>query len=213
MNTVICSHGFGVKADARGMYPEIARSLPDYNFVMFDYNTFDDEGNTIVASIDQQAKKLQKVIDESPDDSILLCHSQGSIVAGLVDLAKVKQVILLAPPVQMSMERIINKMMNKEGSVINLDGISKLPRSDGTMTLLPKEYIQSLRGRDPLKIYTAIASQKPTIIVRSLNDQVLGMTNVDEVSSATIIDLGTDHDFTGNGRAVLISTLQSIITS
>ena len=213
MQTVICSHGFGVKADARGMFTEIEQSFPDSQFVMFDYNSFDTEGSTIVPSLDEQAEKLQEVIDSSPEGSILLCHSQGSIIAGLVNLTKISKVILLAPPVKMSMERIIEKMMNKPGSVLDLQGVSKLPRSDGSMTYLPKEYIESLQGRNPLEIYETIAREKPTVIVRSLHDEVLGLTNVDEVNNAEVIDIAADHNFTGASRSELIDLLESIISS
>jgi hypothetical protein len=213
MNTVICSHGFGVKADGRGMFTEIEESIPNVRFVMFDYNDFDDEGNTIVPSLDEQAKKLQQVIDSNPNGSILLCHSQGSIIAGLVDLKKISKVILLAPPVKMSMERIIDKMMNKEGGVINLQGVSKLPRSDGSMTHLPKAYIESLRNKDPLEFYLTVATIKPTTILRSLKDEVLGLTNVDEVKNAKIIDVNADHNYTGISRQELIQILKSEISS
>lgn len=213
MSRVICSHGFGVAADARGMFTEIAEAFPEHDFVMFDYNTFDSAGNTIVASLDDQAKILQRNLDSTETGSVLLCHSQGSIIAGLVDLSNVSKVILLAPPVLMSMERIIDKMMRKPGGEVNLDGLSKLPRSDGTLALLPIDYLESLKDRDPISIYGNIASQKPTVIVRAIEDEVLGFTNVDEVESAEIADIHADHNFTGESRQELISILKSLIAS
>ena len=113
MQTVICFHSFGVKADARGMFTEIVQSFPKVRFVMFDYNNFDNEGNTTVPALSNQAETLQQVIDDNPKGSILLCHSQGSLVAGMVDLSSISKVMLLAPPVNMSMERIIHKMARK----------------------------------------------------------------------------------------------------
>lgn len=213
MPTIICSHGFGVAADARGMFPEIAEAFPSYDFMMFDYNTYDNDGNTIVAPLDSQAKILQKNIDNSENGSILLCHSQGSIIAGLVDLTRVSKVILVAPPVLMSMERIIEKMTKKPGGEVNLNGFSKLPRSDGTVTLLPSSYLESLKNRDPISVYSKIASKRPTVIIRALDDEVLGLTNVDEVDGAKIFDIQADHNFTGLSRQRLKSILKSVITS
>lgn len=209
MQTVICSHGFGVRADSRGMFPDIASSLPEYNFVMFDYNEVLPNGDVLVASLDEQAKKLQVVINEQPGGSTLLCHSQGCIIAGLVDLTRISKVILLAPPTTMSMQRVIDKLMNRPGSEINLNGISKLPRSDGTTTLIPAAYVKSLEGRDPFEIYKDIAKTKPTLIVRATEDEVIGLTNVDEVHPASHLDINSDHDFTGDSRAKLITALKT----
>lgn len=213
MKTIICSHGFGVKADARGMFPEIAMAFPNYKFIMFDYSQILPNGDVQVSSLDDQKTKLQATIDKQEGDVILLCHSQGSIIAGLVNLTKVTQVILIAPPTAMSMERVIEKMMIKPGSTINLGGISRLPRSDGHTTLLPKEYMESLKNRNPNELYQAIANKKPTAIIRATEDNVLGLTNVNEIQNAQHMDLSADHNFTGQGRQQLIRSLQTILNN
>ncbi|MDQ5931917.1 MAG: Alpha/beta fold hydrolase [Patescibacteria group bacterium] len=213
MQTIICSHGFGVRLDARGMFTEIQQALPNDQLTMFDYNDFDAEGNVVVLPLDEQAERLQHFIDRSPKGSILLCHSQGSIIAGLVNLSRISKVILLAPPVKMSMERVIEKMMDKQGSVLNLQGVSRLPRSDGSITLVPRAYVESLRSRDPLDIYAKVAADKPTTIIRALDDEVLGLTNVDKVEKADVIDIHADHNFTGTSRHELIDILRSVISS
>lgn len=212
MKTIIFSHGFGVKADARGMFPDIAAAFPDYDPKMFDYNEVLSNGDTVVVPLDKQAEKLQQVINKTGSDEIvLLCHSQGSIIAGLVSLLKVSKVILLAPPVVASMQRVIDKVAKRPGAELNLNGISKLPRTDGTVTLLPKEYIQSLDEVNPIELYQKIANDKPTVIIRATEDQVLGTTNVDEVVSARLIDIPADHDFTGESRQKLIETLKEVL--
>ena len=209
---IIFSHGFGVKADARGMFPEIATAFPDYESVMFDYNDVLPNGDTVVASLPKQAEKLQSVINDiNADEIILIAHSQGSIIAGMVSLGKVSRVILLAPPVVASMQRVIDKIAKRPGAAFNPEGTSKLPRTDGTTTLLPKEYIESLDASDPLELYKKIANDKPTTIIRATEDQVLGMTNVGEVGAATLIDIPADHDFTGEPRQKLIDALKTII--
>lgn len=209
---LVFSHGFGVKADARGMFPDIAAAFPDYEAVLFDYNEILSNGDTVVAPLDQQAKRLQEVINgTNADEIVLVCHSQGSIIAGLVSLSKVSKVILLAPPVVASMQRVIDKVAKRPGAELNLDGISKLPRTDGTTTLLPKEYMASLDAVDPLELYKKVANDKPTIIIRATEDQVLGMTNVNEVGAASLIDLPADHDFTGESRHKLFEKLKGVL--
>jgi pimeloyl-ACP methyl ester carboxylesterase len=207
--TVICSHGFGVKADSRGMFPEIAAAFPDWEFKMFDYNEVRPNGDTVVSSLHAQAKKLQRVIDETESDEIvLLGHSQGCLVAGLVNLEKVSKVILLAPPVGTSMKHVIGVLAGRPSAVYNPDGVSKLPRADGTTTHLEKGYIESLGAVKPLELYQKIADTKPTIIIRATEDKILGITNVNEVHGATHIDIAADHNFTADSRSKLTAMLK-----
>lgn len=212
MQTVICSHGFGVKADGRGMFPALAAVLSDCKFVMFDYNTIHENGDILLTSLDEQVAKLQNEINNNPDESILLCHSQGCVVAGLVDLSKVSKVILLAPPTKTSIQQFMSSMMGRPGSDIRMDGISKLPRSDGTMTLVPPMYAQKLMGIDPFSLYEHVAKTKPTLIVRATEDEVVGLTNVNEVRSATHKDIACGHNFSGDARTQLGSILKEYIT-
>lgn len=208
---IICSHGFGVRADSRGMFPEIMAAFPDYTFRMFDYNEVKPNGDTIVAPLDKQAEKLQKEIDMADGESILLCHSQGSVIAGLVDLAKVSKVILLAPPVLMSMQHVINRMRTRPGARMNPNGMSILPRSDGSKSYLPKEYLESLEGKNLMDVYQNIASTKPTVIIRATDDEVIGLTNANEIQNAQHIDIDADHNFKGGSRQTLIAALRTVL--
>ncbi len=207
MATVVFSHGFGVRADARGMFTQIAAAFPEHTFVPFDYNHILENGDVEVAPLDAQAAKLESVIDAQDGDVIVVAHSQGCVIAGLIDLEKVRKVILLAPPVQMSMQRVIDKLMNKQDAEVNLAGVSKLPRSDGTTTHISKEYIESVKSVNPLEHYEKIAGSVDTTIVRCTQDEVLGMTNVDTVPGAKHIDMASDHDFTGDSRSELLALL------
>ena len=211
MKTVICSHGFGVRADSRGMFPEIAAAFPEYTFRMFDYNEVKPNGDTVVAPLNKQAETLQAEIDTANGEIILLCHSQGSVIAGLVDLTKVSKVILLAPPVLMSMQQVINRMRSRPGARMNPNGMSILPRSDGSKSYLPKEYLESLEGKNLMEIYQKIADTKPTVIIRATNDEIIGLTNVNEIQNARHIDIVTGHNFKDIGRQELIATLSAVL--
>ena len=207
MATIVFSHGFGVKSDARGMFTQIAEAFPQHGSVLFDYNTVLENGDIEVAPLDLQAMKLQRKVNEQQEDVIIIAHSQGCIVTGMIDLQNVKKVILLAPPVEMSMQRVIDKLMKKPGAEINLDGISKLPRSDGTVTHISKEYLQSVSQVSPIDLYASIAQETDATIVRCVDDEVLGLTNVNKVAEAKHIDVSADHDFTGTARTALLDLL------
>ena len=207
MATLVFSHGFGVKSDARGMFTQIADTFPQHNSVLFDYNTVLENGDIEVASLNLQAMTLQQKVDEQQGDVIIIAHSQGCIVTGMINLQNVKKVILLAPPVEMSMQRVVDKLMKKPGAEIDLGGISKLPRSDGTVTHISKEYIQSLGRVSPVDLYESIAQRTDMVIVRCVNDEVLGLTNTNEVASANHVDMNADHNFTGGARSALLDFL------
>ncbi len=211
MKTLVFSHGFGVKADSNGLFTQIAAAFPHYKTVLFDYNTDLGNGTIELASLTDQAQKLQDRINAQSGEVIIVAHSQGCVVAGLADLNTVSKVILLAPPVEMNAERLANKLLKRPGAEINLDGVSKLPRSDGTTTLIPKAYIDSIESVNPIEIYTQIASKVETIIVRSTEDEILGLTNVNEVPNAKHIDIKANHNFTGTARDELISILMNEI--
>ena len=189
------------------MFTEIAANFPEYQYEMFDYNHILKNGDIEVAPLDDQAKKLQDVLNRQEDKVILIAHSQGCIIAGMVSLGNVEKVILLAPPEEMSMQRVINKLMKKPGAEVNLDGASRLPRNDGTTTLIPRGYIESVSNINPLEIYQITANAVPTTIVRCTEDEVLGLTEVNALKNATHIDIEADHDFTGAGRPRLLGML------
>jgi len=210
MSTVVCSHGFGVRADGRGMFTELQTAFPEHAFVMFDYNQVLKNGDIVVAPIDQQVVRLEKVLS-SHSDAVLLAHSQGCIVASMANMSHVKKVVLLAPPVEMSMQRVIDKLSRKPGATIDLEGVSKLPRRDGTTTQITHEYIQSVNNVNPSSLYANLAQKLPVTIIRATNDDVLGLTNFNEVPEACRIDLDADHDFQDVARTLLINALRPLL--
>lgn len=211
MKTIVCSHGFAMRADSAGMFTDIAKAFPVYDFKMFDYYDIAPNGDQLVRSLDDQAKLLQQQIDAVPDGEIvLLCHSQGSTVAGLVDLTRVSKVILLAPPIEMSRTGLINRMRHRKGAKLNPHGTSVIPRSDGTTMTIPVEYMDSLEAHDRSTLYQRMANTVPTVTIRALQDEILGLTDFSAVMNLKVIDVEAGHNFTGEGRVRLIAALKSI---
>ena len=214
MKTVICSHGFAMRADSAGMFTDIAAAFPDYDFRMFDYYDIKPNGDQLVRSLDDQAKILQRQIDAAPaGEIVLLCHSQGSTVAGLVNLTKVSKIILLAPPIEISRAGLVNRMRHRKGAKLNPYGTSVIPRSNGTTMTIPIEYMDSIEAHDRLTLYRKMADTKPTIIVRALNDETLGLTDFSSLRTITLVDVQGNHNFTGEDRAKLIQALELIMYS
>lgn len=213
MPKIIFSHGFGVRADARGLFNEISAAFPEFESVLFDYNTLAEDGNTIVTPIDQQVEILESKLKNVDGDSYLIAHSQGCMIAALAKLPRLKGVILLTPPKITNMNRVIDKMKVRPGSVVNLDGMSKYTRSDGKLTYIPKEYIESLgilESNDAL--YQSLSEHSLVTIIKANDDHVLGATDFSDLNNTRIIDLPGDHEFTGGERFGLIKILRGILT-
>lgn len=206
--TVICSHGFAVRADSMGMFTDIATAFPGYEFRMFDYYDIKPNGDQIVRPLDEQAEILQQQIDAAPEgEVVVLCHSQGSTVAGLADMKRASKVILLAPPVDFDVDRLLARLARREGSRIDRQGESVIPRSDGTAMYIPASYLDSIDRDDRMKLYQNIADTKPTVTVRALQDEMLGVTPVDKIRKTTLYSIEADHNFRGESRQRLIDIL------
>lgn len=210
---VIFAHGFGVRADARGIFTDIADDLSDANCITFDFNTLDGDENTTVTPIDGQVKILQSYIDKAQEGTTLICHSQGCIVAGLANLDKIGGVIFLAPPPEISIEKFMQKFGTREGSVMNADGLSSIPRSDGSTTYIPKEYVDSIKSIDVQRLYKKVAQNHKLTIVRATKDNILGETNFGYLDNVKVIDIAADHDFTGESRDELVESIKKILKS
>lgn len=213
MKTVICSHGFGVDATGCGLFTEIAAAFVDYNFVMFDYNTRDEQGNMTVLPLNAQAKLLQQKIDETSktgDTITLLCHSQGCVVAAMADIPKSVKVIFLAPPDNLDIPRFTKVFGGREGTVFNLEGTSVIPRNDGTKTFIGKDYLHSVATADIRALFEKLAQQNELTIIKADADEIVGPTDFSDIKAAVLSAPGS-HNFTDDARAGLIQMLRDLL--
>lgn len=216
---ILYSHGFGVEKDDRGLFTDIANSLGDFRHIMFDYNRIDEQSNTLtVTSLHKQADMLKRQYDilrnSHPDATIdLICHSQGSIAAGLANLHGISKIVLLAPPTRfLGSETKLEQMSERQGTQVQDDGTVSYPRRDGSTTIIKQDYWQSRNAiTDPIALYNQLAQNTEVTIINALNDEVLGETNHSKLSDTiNLVHQEANHDFTGNGRPVLLKTMEEI---
>lgn len=210
MSKIICVHGFGVKADGRGMFTDIAKNISEHDFVMFNLNEIDEKGNVTVNSFKKQARILETQIKNNPDADTLICHSQGCIVAGLADIQQIKKVIFLAPVQDLDTERFMS-IFDRPGAVIDLSGESTIPRRDGTTTYVGKEYVDIIKEIDVPSIYKNLIGKVNLVIVRATKDEILGNTDFSYLNKVDILDLPASHDFIGESRRELIRVVRELI--
>lgn len=211
MKKIVFSHGFGVRKDSRGMFTNIAEALAGFECDLFDYNELLSDGDVIVRPLSKQAKLLNEHIAAADEEDVMLiCHSQGCIVAGLADTSRVGKVILLAPPTEVSMDRFMREFGSREGVKRENDGTLAIPRSDGSTTYIGADYLTELDTIDVLEGYQRLINEHDVTIVRATADNILGATSFDSLRGVKLVDIVADHDFTGTARAELVRLITSI---
>ncbi len=216
---VIFSHGFGVRQDARGLFSDIVARLPNCECILFDYNTFNEAAKTVtVRPLSEQTKLLEAQVEavraRHPDAIIdLVCHSQGGVVAGLAQFEtfNVRKAILLVPPESMNFERMLQNFQSRPGTVIDLDGMSRLARRDGSFTLVPAEYFRERVAIDPMKLYERLSESVEVILIKAREDEILGQTDFSSLDRVRVAHLTGNHDFAGVARTGLVSEVVKLI--
>lgn len=211
MKNIVYSHGFGVDKTDRGLFSDIANSLPDYEHHMFDYNTIDDSSGHMIASpLTIQTEKLRRKIDEFKPN-VIIAHSQGCVITSIVAPASVEQIIFVAPPYRFANNKT-DKMLQKEGVTEDSSGNILLPRSDGSTTVVPQAYFDSRKDIDPISLFNNLSTKTNLVIIRAVNDEVLESVDTSGLSSLIeIIDMPTGHNFEGNSRSDLLELVDKIL--
>ncbi len=214
MSKVIFVHGFGVLKDARGMFSEIQKKLEEKNFecILFDLNKRDADGNIWVNSFGEQVKILSDIYSnlaiKEGEKVNIIAHSQGCLITSLADLKNINQTIFLAPPIDSESKKTIDYFSRNTKTEIDFTGISKIGRSDGSITFVPAEYWTEKNNMNPAVVYEKYLKHNKTIIIKATKDNVIENDNYENVfKNGEILSLETDHDFTGEGRGLLIKTL------
>ena len=208
--TVVFSHGFGVERDDRGLFSDILDALGDVTGVMFDYNQIDQDHKTLtVRPLSEQVEILSGVIEEvrkdKPESLHLIAHSMGCAVAAMACPTGIDSVIMIAPPLEPGSQHSIKYFAERPGSEVNLQGISRVARSDGSTTIVPSQYWKERGEFDPTALYNKFSSKTRLTLIRAGQDNVLvgeephGLS--DEIK---IITLDGDHDFSGKDRQPLV---------
>jgi surfactin synthase thioesterase subunit len=217
---VIFSHGFGVAKDSNGLFSDIAAALgPDIEPVLFDYNDIDQATNTMtVHSLAEQAKLLNEHITQLRQDHpgtpiTLIGHSQGCMVAALAE-PKVDQIILLAAPETLNLERSERSFADRVRPEHLPDGSIKITRRKGGTVIILPGFQSEIRSIDPPTRYNELAAHTPVTIIRAAQDEMLGQT-VDDSHldhSIGIVKLKGNHNFTDSSdRQDLITTINGLI--
>lgn len=215
---IIYSHGFGVRKDDRGLLSDIANAFPETENVLFDYNIVSEDGKTLtVLLLREQAevlrKKIKEVKEKYPEGIIdIIGHSQGCVVVGLENPTGIRKIVFVAPSFDLDAKRTINMFKDRPGTEINLSGISRLARKDGTTTLIPPELWKEKEEIKIIPLYNELAVKNDIVIINAKQDNIHGDLSTDGLTKKiNLIYLDGDHQFSGSDRFLLIKKLQEIL--
>lgn len=214
---VIYSHGFGVKKDDRGLLTDIANSLKNVESILFDYNDIDEEKNQLTArpfseQVEILKKKIADARENNPDAIIdIICHSQGSVIVALAKPEEIRKVILIAPPFSAGIEKMVRRFNSRPGTEINMQGISKITRSDGSLTIVPAQYFSERAEVNPKELYEKLSELTELIVINAKQDEVLDENNISDLGKAEIININGNHGFSGDSRKNLLEIIASKI--
>ncbi|MCM2339307.1 MAG: GPI inositol-deacylase [Burkholderiales bacterium] len=218
-NIVIFSHGFGTRKDDRGLLSNIAEELKQTDSILFDYNGVDEKENILtVRTLSEQAKMLADVVNkaklENPSGVInIIAHSQGCLVVALAVLPSINKIIFITPSLDNDIEHTINMFKDRLGTEINLDGVSKLVRRDGTLTMVPSEFWVERKKIYPKPLYNKLSLKTDLIIINAKQDEVLGRNaSIDDLNeNIKVIAIDGDHQLNGDARALLLKIIKNFL--
>ncbi len=212
---VVYSHGFGVRKDGRGLLTDIAAAIPDAEHIFFNYNDVDETSNTLTVSpLHEQAARLQTQLAKLDRDDVIIdivAHSQGCIVTALASPNNIRRVLFLAPPDNVDTDRLVGIFGNRPDSVIDLNGESRIPRRDGSTTIIPASYWKSLKGLDVVRLYNELAQKTQIKLYTAEKDEILGVSDFSATTNIEVIELPGRHDFKDEARENLVQTIKEAL--
>ena len=215
---IIYSHGFGVRRDDNGLLTDIAAALPEIESILFDYFEVNEtKKEMLICSFSTQVEKLNQVISETrianPEAIIdLICHSQGTIIAALAKPNGIRKTILLSPTFDISLEHSLVRYRSKPEAEINLQGVSKIPSSQGLVRIIPKEYWQERLATKPIVEYNALAKKTEIIAIIAKQDELSPVVDLKDLDPRIkLIYLDGDHGFSHPNRDPMIKVIKELL--
>jgi hypothetical protein len=193
----------------RWLGEKLIAQKPNTGAIWFDYTRpGPDPGTVLARGIGDQAVMLKSVGELArtlaPQAGLIFIgHSLGSMVATKSGISFSKAV-LLAPPAAAPYFKFLNRFQLREGTVIDMEGISRLPGSDGISTWVPASFWSDLLQVAPYAEVQKLATSSlfGVGIVRATQDSVIGTDPTPylalaKIGGVTLQSVQADHDFDG----------------
>lgn len=210
------AHGFGVGRTSNGLFPEVAKELPDHTLKMMSFYKPHQGGHPKDIDImthSEQAELLRVHMDKVEGEKILMAHSMGNVALGMAILSRQVQVagaIMLAPALDANEDNIMDNI-SRVGGTIHRGGMSSFASSsDGVSVFLPANYFD-VEELDLFDMYQQVADTVPTVVVRALHDQFVDPDIIGGIRNAHHISVDSGHNFTSEARLRLRQKLAEAV--
>lgn len=220
-NIIIFSHSFGVDRTSKGMFTDIGKTLENnYLLIKFDYVILKRNGNQFVYQYTKQKEMLESILDYVrnlyPDAELnIIAHSMGGIIVGLAHPININKIILIASSIKLSYDRFIKYFGSRTDTKINENGTSKIKRSWGGFTIIPKEYLYEAKTINPIDYYLKLSNITKLYYIKAIDDKTVtdDTSIIKNNSKFHYKEIDGDHDFTGTAREILLETIKNIFST
>lgn len=222
---LICSHGFGVKSDSRGIFSTVNEAFKDHFLgVGFNYVSVDDfTGSTYVYEFSKQVEKLRTVIEKVQDKFgkkriTIIGHSQGCLIPSLMleeTPIELEKLIYLSPsPTADLVKKMTSYWGKRVGANIDIHGLSTFVRSDGAINYVPAAFWAEAKDISPLEVFKSVEEKYHPYFVRPMEDSVVTEQDYEALKAMKpkrFYELPGGHDFKEDNRIGLLGLLNKIL--
>ncbi len=147
--------------------------------------------------------------EENPDARIsIIGHSQGCIIPTLCNLEGVERIIAISPFFHTDMSEVLKRYTKNANNHIELTGISRRYRSNGSVTVIPPEYWQERFATDVIALYNRMALEIEFTTIYGLNDEIMSFSDFNKLKYVRMINTDGDHNFSKSHRSDLIALIR-----
>jgi hypothetical protein len=216
---IICSHGFGVDLYSYKLFSDIANTLLDYNFMMFDYNDFFDNGDQLLHGIEDIVSRIESSYEYikanyEVNEVNLIGHSAGNLYFAQSSLVNVmfNKIVMLAPVIKNPYFRMIERFESRHNSTFDLKGISTLVRRNGAKVMVHFEYLKYMELVEPLNVYQRLKNFNKGYVIVAENDEIIKDSGPEDIviPNFSVEVVPGDHNFRGEYRAGILSRLKEL---
>lgn len=205
--TVVMAHGFGThKHESTAYFDDISAALTANHFrvVRFDFSGYGkSEGDPLAACYSKHKSDLSSVLDfvkqNYSEPIYIFAQSMGCFVTALTLAHGIKKTIMTGIPnsnVQYIVDRITQRYGSKPGGHVDHNGVSILPRSDGSYQKIGSQFWKDILALDSLTQVEKYSKLSELLIVHWNQDEILGtefLRDYDSIPSLKAIWLDGDH--------------------
>ena len=220
--TIVMVHGLGTdKHETAGQFDDLAQAfIKKYRIVRFDFSGFGkSEGKTENFDYHKHASDLNFILSyvrQNFNGKIyIIAQSMGTFITSLLNPEDIDKTVFINIPnsnTSYIIDRLVARFASRPGSYIDLQGISLISRSSGSMQKFGPQFWKTLTEFNPVSSVTEFAKNTNLLIIHARQDDAVGNKFQEEYDAIPNIKtewIDGDHSFKKpKDRSVLIERIK-----